>query len=78
MNVMTGTAPGKENTMKTFSIDAGNNITVYSSADSVPKTEGTEFFSSESALAERATNWPGSRLVGIWNSLAGVTPVKKF
>ncbi len=35
-------------------------------------------FTSESALAELAATWPTSRLVEIYNSLAGVTPVKKF
>jgi hypothetical protein len=64
--------------MKAFSIDAENNITVFASADSAPKTEGTEFFSSETALAELAATWQGNRLIEIWNSLAGVTPVKKF
>jgi len=64
--------------MKAFSIDAENNITVYASADSAPKTEGTEVFTSENALAELAATWQGSRLTEIFNSLAAVTPVKKF
>jgi hypothetical protein len=61
--------------MKAFSIDAQNNITVFASADSAPKTEGTEFFSSERALAELAATWQGSRLIEIWNTLPGMTPV---
>jgi hypothetical protein len=64
--------------MKAFSIDAENNITVFASADSAPKTEGTEVFTSESALAELAATWPGARLIEIFNSLPGMTPVKKF
>ncbi len=35
-------------------------------------------FTSESALAELAATWPGARLSEIFNSLAGVTPGKKF
>jgi hypothetical protein len=64
--------------MKAFSIDAENNITGFASTDSAPKTEGTELFSSESALAELAATWPGARLIEIFNSLPGMTPVKKF
>jgi hypothetical protein len=64
--------------MKTFSIDPENNITVFAAADSAPKTEGTEVFTSESALAELAATWPGARLIEIFNSLSGMTPVKKF
>ena len=30
------------------------------------------------ALAELAANWPASRLIDVFNSLPGVTPVKKF
>jgi hypothetical protein len=35
-------------------------------------------FASQKELAELATGWPAERLVAIWNSLPGVTPVKKF
>jgi hypothetical protein len=64
--------------MKAFTIDAENNIAVHASAKAAPKTEGTEVFTSEGALAELAATWPASRLVEIFNSLTGVTPVKKF
>lgn len=64
--------------MKAFTIDAENNITVYASAKAAPKTEATEVFTSENALAELAVNWPATRLVEIWNSLPGVTPLRKF
>jgi hypothetical protein len=33
---------------------------------------------SQKELAELVAGWPGERLVAIWNSLPGVTPVKKF
>jgi hypothetical protein len=29
-------------------------------------------------LADLATQWPADRLLAVWNSLPGVTPVKKF
>jgi hypothetical protein len=35
-------------------------------------------FASQKELAELAAGWPAERLVAIWNSLPGVTPVKKF
>jgi len=38
----------------------------------------TERFRSEAGLAKLAANWPAARLVDIWNSLPGSTPVKKF
>jgi hypothetical protein len=64
--------------MKAFTIDSENNIVAHASAKAAPKTEGTELFTSQDALAELAAAWPASRLVEIWNSLTGVTPVKKF
>jgi hypothetical protein len=64
--------------MKAFNIDAENNITAFASAKAAPKTEGTQLFTSEDALAELAATWPASRLVEIFNSLTGVMPVKKF
>ena len=37
-----------------------------------------EDFDSENDLAQIASEWPMSRLVEVWNSLPGVTPVKRF
>src|SRR5712671_3756535 len=65
----------------TFVIDADNNIAAYA-ADTAPT--GAELklnehsFSSEKELANLAGTWPGARLIEIWNSLPGATPVKKF
>ncbi|MEP6538672.1 MAG: hypothetical protein ABJF23_25265 [Bryobacteraceae bacterium] len=64
-----------------FIIDADNNITAYT-PDTAPT--GTEFklneqsFGSEKELTALAGAWPGARLIEIWNSLPGATPVKKF
>lgn len=64
--------------MKAFTIDTENNIIVHASAKAAPKEDGIEVFTTEKALGELATAWPTSRLADIWNSLAGVTPLKKF
>jgi hypothetical protein len=64
--------------MKTFVIDSENNITAFGAGQQVPKTEGSERFKSSDELGKLAANWSAGRLVEIWNSLPGVTPVKKF
>jgi len=40
--------------------------------------KGTETFSRAEELAALATQWPGMRLVEIWNSLPGGHPVERF
>src|SRR6267154_5515409 len=63
----------------TFTIDVDNNITVLASSQRIEeRQEGTETFSSPHQLAALAAQWPGSRLVEIWNSLPGVEPVERF
>jgi hypothetical protein len=65
--------------MKNFTIEnETNNITVHASAKEAEAVPNSERFSNETALAKLASNWPASRLVEIWNSLPGETPVKKF
>ena len=66
--------------MKTFTIDADNNISVFTSKKEAAAATATPFdpFTSQSELAELATEWPMSRLVEIWNSIPGVTAVSKF
>jgi hypothetical protein len=61
--------------MTTFTIDREDNITAHSAAvTGMP--EGTEQFTTESELGKLAADWEGARLIEIWNSLAGVTPVR--
>ena len=67
--------------MRLFAIDS--TITAFAAAEQIP--EGQERFASEKELAKLAANWPGNRLVQIWNSFAGVAgfggdlkPIKKF
>jgi hypothetical protein len=64
--------------MTTFTIDEQNNITAFASPEEAAATTTTPFdtFASEQELAELAAAWPAERLMAIWNSLPGVTPVK--
>jgi hypothetical protein len=66
--------------MTTFTIDTDNNITAHGTPGEAAATTATPFdtFASQKELAELATGWPAERLVAIWSSLPGVTPVKKF
>jgi hypothetical protein len=66
--------------MMTFTIDPENSITAYASKAEAPTKLDSkiEHFTSEKKLAQLASDWPMTRLVDIWNSLAGVIPVRKF
>ena len=63
--------------MTIFTIDSENNIAAHGSASAVTD-KGSEQFTSEKELAQLAADWPGSRLVDIWNRIPGLTPVKRF
>ena len=65
--------------MKNFTIaNETNNIMIHGSAKEAEAVPDSERFSNEAALAKLAANWPTGRLVEIWNSLPGTTPVKKL
>ena len=66
--------------MQTFTIDSENNITVFSSYKEAKTSDATDavIFTTEKELGGLAAHWPTHRLVDIWNSLPGATPVKKF
>jgi hypothetical protein len=65
--------------MKTFTIEnETNNITVHATAQDAEAVANAERFRNEAGLAKLATDWQAVRLVDIWNSLPGVTPLKKF
>ncbi len=70
----------KGNKMKTFTIDADNSIAVFVSPEEAAATTTTPFdtFASQQELASLIGQWPAERLLATWNSLPGVTPVKKF
>jgi hypothetical protein len=62
-----------------FTIDTENNITVFSSFKEIEGSgSGTETFSSAEELAALSRNWPGARLVEIWNSLPGLEAIHRF
>jgi hypothetical protein len=65
--------------VKTYTIEnETNNITIHGTKQEAEAIIGSECFANEAALAKLAANWPTARLVEIWNSLPGETPVKKF
>src|ERR1022692_2410404 len=66
--------------MPTFTIETENNITAFPTADQAEAAvgAGAQPFTSQKHLAELAAAWPAERLVAIWNSLPGVTPVESF
>ena len=65
--------------MKTFTIEnETNNIIAHATQREAAAVPNAESFSSAAELAELAANWTAPRLVEIWNSIPGNTPVKKF
>jgi hypothetical protein len=65
--------------MKSFTIEnETNNTTVHATKQEATAVPNAECFSSPDELATLAANWPVARLIEIWNSLPGVSPVKKF
>jgi hypothetical protein len=68
----------KGDAMKTFSIDSDDNISTFATAEETTEAPGLERFDSVDQFLTLAERWPISRLVEIWNSLAGVKPVKRF
>jgi hypothetical protein len=70
----------RKTNMTTFTIDTDNNITAHGTPEEAAATSTTPFdsFANQKELTELVAGWPSERLVAIWNSLPGVTPVKKF
>ena len=62
--------------MNAFTIDADNNITVHATKKAA-REAGAGIFDTAESLAD-LIGTDHKRLVEIWNSLTGVTPVKKF
>jgi hypothetical protein len=63
--------------MTTFVIDTENNIIAFGNQQEAEAVQG-DHFASQEQLTELAANWPAGRLVDLWNSIPGLTPVKKF
>ena len=66
--------------MKTFTIDASNNISAFATPEEAAATTATPFdtFTSQKELLSLIGQWRAERLVSICNSLPGVKPVKSF
>jgi hypothetical protein len=64
--------------MNTYVIDDGNNATVYGPGEALPETVGPAIIKTSDELAKLAEGWPASRLVEIWNTLPGNSPIKRF
>jgi hypothetical protein len=71
--------------MKTFTITEDNNITAFASKKAAEVAAAAPFatlpyetFDSLSEFEQLAGSWTGHRLIEIWNSIPGLTPVAKF
>jgi hypothetical protein len=67
----------KGNSMKYFTINDENNITAHSSKEEAAALANEIMFSTEKQFAD-LVGVDGKRMIDVWNSLPGVTPVKKF
>jgi hypothetical protein len=76
MDVMTATAV-QENSMTIFTIDSENNIAAHGSESEITD-KAIERFTSEKELAALVADWPGTRLVDVWNGIPGLTRIKRF
>ena len=64
--------------MTTFTIDPDNNITAHATDDEAAAVSGADRFATAAEFAALAATWPIDRLVEVWNSLPGVSPVERF
>jgi hypothetical protein len=64
--------------MTVFTIDKDNDITAFASGKKADGNPESERFRTVKELDKVARKWPASRLIEIWNSLPGVSPVRKF
>jgi hypothetical protein len=65
--------------MKVFTIEnETNKITVHATNQDAEAVANAQRFRNEAGLNKLAADWPAARLVEIWNSLPGVSPVEKF
>ena len=65
--------------MKAFTIDSERNITAYASQQEAADAKGdAQIFATVAGLQGILKKLPASSAVEIWNSMTGVTPVKKF
>jgi hypothetical protein len=79
IDVITAQSAAPRRFKMTFTIDNENNISTHGTPEeAAAATTPFDSFSSQQELAELAKAWPADRLLAIWNSLPGVTPVQRF
>jgi hypothetical protein len=80
IDVLTAKSAEKRRFKMTFAIDTENNITAHATPEEAAAASTTPFdvFTSQDELAELVAQWPAERVVATFNSVPGVTPVKKF
>jgi len=80
MNVVTAKSAEQRRFKMFYTIDYESSISAFATAEEAAAATQTPFdsFASEKELAELIAAWPPERLVATWNSLPGVTPVKRF
>jgi hypothetical protein len=81
IHVMTAeTASHRRMEMTTFTINDQNEIVAFCDLERGRRhyPDPLRQLNSQQQLAELAGRWPGPRLVEIWNTLPGVTPLQKF
>jgi len=64
--------------MSTFVLESDNRIRAFAPSEPVAETDQPEKFKTLDELTALSEGWPMTRLLAIWNTLPGVTPVKKF
>ena len=65
--------------MKTYTIEnRANTIMLHATIQEAEAAPNAQCFRNEAGLAKLAANWPASRLTDLWNTLPGVTPIRKF
>jgi hypothetical protein len=80
IDVMTAESAEQRRFKMIFTIDAENNISAFATQEEAAATTTNPFesFVNQKDLTQLAAAWPAERLVAIWNSLPGVTPVESF
>jgi DNA-binding MarR family transcriptional regulator len=65
---------------KVFLLSPEGAISAFASEQSARATmaDGDLLFDSPAELKRVTAEWPSSRLVGLWNSIPGLVPIKKF
>ena len=66
--------------MTTFTIDEQNQIVAFATPEQATDATSTpgDTFTTQAEWAELAARWPAERLLALWNSLPGVTPLNQI